>query len=442
MDRVKCDIIKLIAILSRDKGEYVMADYRGLWSKLGIDLEKHDKLCAVLPELYSGVYLTQKNRPEGMNYFNLVVAEVHGLRIQELDDYKAQGGKVVGTFCVFVPDEVILAAKAIGVGLCSGSQFWVEDGEKVLPRNLCPLIKALMGAKVGGTCPYFQSCDMLIGETTCDGKKKAWEILNDYVPVHVMELPQMKREKNCKAWEEEIKEFISKMEELTGNKVTVESLRQGIKTANAKRRALKRLYDLRKYKPSPISGLDVLLISQIAFYDDPDRFVKKLNELCDELDERVKKDVDEGKKRIMITGTPMALPNWKLHSIIEGLNAQVVVEEACTGTRYFENEVCEEGETIDDLVKNLADRYMKINCACFTPNTGRIDDIIKYADEYHVDGVIDFNLSFCHTYAVEHKDVEKVLKEKDIPLIQIETDYSTEDSGQIKTRVEAFLEMI
>jgi len=419
-----------------------MGDYRKLWTDLGLDLEKHDKLCAVLPELYSSVYLSQENRPEGMNYFNFVVAEVHGLRIQELDNHKKDGGKVVGTFCVFVPDEIILAAKAISVGLCAGSQFWIEDGEKVMPRNMCPLIKAFMGAKIGGTCPYFNSCDMVIGETTCDGKKKAWEILEDYVPVHVMDLPQMKRAKDYKMWEEEIKLFIEKIEELTGNKVTVESLKEGIRIANAKRKALKRLYDLRKHKPSPISGLDALLISQIAFYDNPLRFTEMLNALCDELDERAKTMVPDSRKRLMITGTPMAVPNWKLHSIIESLDAQIVVEETCTGTRYFENEVSEEGETMEDLIKNLADRYLKINCACFTPNEGRVDDIIRYASEYSVDGVIDSNLSFCHTYSVEHGTVDQALKEKNIPVMHIETDYSSEDSGQIKTRVEAFLEMI
>ncbi|EJO5348434.1 2-hydroxyacyl-CoA dehydratase [Clostridium botulinum] len=419
-----------------------MGDYRKLWTDLGVNLEKHDQLCDVLPELYGSTYLTQENRPEGMNYFNFVVSEVHGLRIQELDEHRKKGGKVIGTFCVFVPEEIIVAAKALSVGLCAGSQFWVEDGEKVLPRNMCPLIKAFMGAKIGGTCPYFQSCDMVIGETTCDGKKKAWEILDEYVPVHVMDLPQMKRDKDFKKWGEEINDLIKKVEEITGNKITVEALKEGIRVTNAKRKALKRLYDLRKHKPSPISGLDCLLITQIAFYDDPKRFTEKVHELCDELEERIKDTKESNKKRILITGTPMALPNWKLHSIIESLDAEVVAEETCTGTRYFEGEVSGEGETLEELIKNLADRYLNINCACFTPNTGRIDDIIKYTKEYEADGVIDTNLSFCHTYAVEHKDVEKGLKEKNIPIMHIETDYSTEDSGQIKTRVEAFLEMI
>lgn len=419
-----------------------MGDYRELWKRLDMDLEKHDKLCAVLPELYGATYLTQEDRPDGMNYFNFVVSEVHGLRIQELDEHKKNGGKVLGTFCVFVPDEVILAAGAIGVGLCGGSQFWIEDGEKVMPRNLCPLIKAFVGAKIGGTCPYVQSCDMLVGETTCDGKKKAWEILDEYVPVHVMDLPQMKRTKDYNMWMDEIKTLIERVEELTGNKITVENLKKAIELCNRKRRALKRLYDFRKYTPSPISGLDSLLISQIAFYDDPERFTLKLEELCDELEKRVKSLKDNGKKRLMITGTPMAIPNWKMHSIIEGLDAQIVVEETCTGTRYFENEVSTEGETVEKLIKNLADRYLNINCACFTPNDGRIDDILRYVDEYKVDGVVYYNLSFCHTYSVEYNRVEKALKERNIPVIMIETDYSTEDSGQIKTRVEAFLEMI
>lgn len=419
-----------------------MGDYREMWKNLNMDLEKHDQLCAVLPEMYGSVYLTQEDRPQGMNYFNFVISEVHGLRVQELNNHKRDGGKVLGTFCVFVPDEVILAANAISVGLCAGSQFWIEDGEKLLPRNMCPLIKAAVGAKVSGTCPYFQSCDMIVGETTCDGKKKAWEILDEYVPVHVMDLPQMKRAKDYNMWMDEIKLFIEKVEELTGNKVTVEKLKRGIELTNSKRRALKRLYNLRKLTPSPISGKDALLISQIAFYDDPERFTAQVNALCDELEERAQHMQPQGKKRIMITGTPMALPNWKLHHIIENLPAEVVVEETCTGTRYFENEVSLEGETIEELINNLADRYLNINCACFTPNTGRIDDIKRYVEEYKVDGVIYSNLSFCHTYAVEYNNVERALKKAGIPIINIETDYSSEDAGQIKTRVEAFLEML
>ena len=177
-----------------------MADYRKMWEDLGMDVETHDQLCAVLPQAFGDVFLSQENRPEGMDYYNMVVADIHGIRPAELIEHQKKGGKVFGTFCVYVPDEIVFAADAIATGLCGGSQFWVPGGEKVLPTNTCPLIKASVGARVDRTCPFFRIADMYVGETTCDGKKKAWEILAEDVPVHVMNLPQMKRAKDVKAW--------------------------------------------------------------------------------------------------------------------------------------------------------------------------------------------------------------------------------------------------
>ncbi|MDD4550282.1 MAG: double-cubane-cluster-containing anaerobic reductase [Syntrophomonadaceae bacterium] len=422
-----------------------MADYRQMWNDLGMDLEKHDLLCEVLPEAFGDVYLSQENRPEGMDYFNFVVSEIHGVRPSELVEHQKKGGKVFGTFCVYVPDEVIFAAGGIATGLCGGSQFWVPGGEKVLPANTCPLIKASVGARLDGTCPFFKIADMYIGETTCDGKKKAWEILNQEVPVHVMDLPQMKRPKDIKAWEDEIKTLLKVVEETTGKEVTAATLGEQIKVINNKRKALARLYATRKNFPVPISGKDTLVITQIAFYDDPTRFTDQVNKLCDELDERIA--AGEGvfpadAPRILITGTPMAIPNWKLHHCIESLGAAVVVEELCTGVRYFENLVDETGTTIDEQISALADRYMKTNCACFTPNPGRIEDILRLAKDYKVDGVIDCNLQFCGLYSTESHLVQQALKKADIPIMHLETDYSEQDFEQMRTRVEAFLEML
>ena len=422
-----------------------MADYRKMWESLGMDLETHDQLCEVLPQAFGDVFLSQENRPEAMDYYNFVIAEIHGVRPQELIKAQEEGKKVFGTFCVYVPDELIFAANAIATGLCGGSQFWVPGGEKVLPTNTCPLIKASVGARLDRTCPFFRIADMYIGETTCDGKKKAWEILGEDVPVHVMDLPQMKREKDIKAWAEEIKELKKVIEEFTGNKVTAESLSESIKLINNKRKALSRLYECRKADKVPISGRDALVISQIAFYDDPARFTQMTNKLCDELEQRIKDGVSvvkEGTKRILLTGTPLAVPNWKLHNIIETSGAVVVCEEMCTGTRYFENLVDEKKTTVDEQIDALANRYMGINCACFTPNTGRIDDIIRLAKEYKVDGVIDVNLKFCSLYDVEGYTVERALKEACIPVMGIETDYTDNDAEQLRTRIGAFIEMI
>ena len=422
-----------------------MADYHKMWEDLGMDLETHDQLCEVLPQAFGDVYLSQENRPESMDYYDFVVSEIHGVRPAELVEHQKNGGKVFGTFCVYVPDEIVFAAKAIATGLCGGSQFWVPGGEKVLPSNTCPLIKASVGARLDRTCPFFRIAEMYVGETTCDGKKKAWEILAEDVPVHVMDLPQMKREKDIKAWAEEIKDFKKVVEEVTGNEVTAESLGESIKLINDKRRALKRLYELRKNEKLPISGKDVLLISQIAFYDDPTRFTQMTNKLCDELEKRVEEGVSvfpEGTKRILLTGTPLAIPNWKIHNIIETSGGAVVGEEMCTGARYFENLVDETQTDLDGQIDALANRYMGINCACFTPNRARIDDIIRYAKEYNVDGVIDVNLKFCSTYDVEGFLVERELKKAGIPVLGIETDYTDSDAQQMRTRVSAFIEML
>ena len=416
-----------------------------MWQDLGMDVVAHDQLCEVLPVAFGDTYLSQQDRPENMSYYDFVVSEIHGVRPAELIEHQKTGGKVFGTFCVYVPDEVIFAAGGIATGLCGGSQFWVPEGEKVLPKNMCPLIKASVGARLGRTCPFFRIADMYIGETTCDGKKKAWEILGRDVPLHVMDMPQMKRPQDVQKWMGEIKSLIGIVEEFTGNKVTPEKLSDAIKMINKRRQALARVFAARKADPAPISGKDALLMMQTAFYDDPVRCAEKANALADELEQRVKDGkgvAAKGTKRILLTGTPMAIPNWKMHHLIETSGAVIVCEENCTGTRFFENLVDESAATIDDQVAALADRYMKNNCSCFTPNNGRIEDILRLAKEFKADGVIDVNLKFCTLYDTEGYDVEHALKDAGIPVLGLETDYTDTDAEQLRTRIGAFVEML
>jgi benzoyl-CoA reductase/2-hydroxyglutaryl-CoA dehydratase subunit BcrC/BadD/HgdB len=416
-----------------------------MWKELGINLQRHDLLLQALGKIYGDVYLKQENRPEAIEYFDFVVSEVHGLRIKELLDHKSAGGKVVGTFCVYAPEEIITAANVIDVGLCGGAQFTVSDGESVLPQNLCALIKSAVGFKLAKICPYFEAADFLIGETTCDGKKKTWEVLNNYKPVYVMSLPHKKDAAGHKMWREEVHAFAAKMELETGAKISADTLRSKIRIANQKRLALQRLYETRKNSPPPISGKDALLVSQIAFYDDPERFTAKTNKLAAECERRVNEGTPVASAtapRVMISGCPMAVPNWKLHHILETSGANVVVEETCTGTRYFTQPVVSDtGKTKEELLDAIADRYLAINCACFTPNNERVEDVLRLAREYRVSGVVYYVLQFCHTYNVEYYHIQKALKDAGIPVLKIETDYA-DDSAQIKNRVDAFIEQL
>jgi benzoyl-CoA reductase/2-hydroxyglutaryl-CoA dehydratase subunit BcrC/BadD/HgdB len=285
----------------------------------------------------------------------------------------------------------------------------------------------------------------VVGETTCDGKKKAYEIFADYAPVYVMEIPQMKNACDRELWKAEVLRFKEKIEELTGVKITAAKLREAIRLVNDRRRALQRLNRLRAASPVPISGRDVLLVNQISFYDDPVRFTANIGKLCDELEDRVKAGegiVPAETPRLMLSGCPMAVPNWKLPFIVESSGAVIVGEESCIGTRNTRDLVTEGGETLDELLDALIDRYMRIDCACFTPNVERLDNVVEMARDLKVDGVIHYGLSFCQPYAIEAFKIDKALKAADIPMLSIETDYSMEDVEQLKTRVEAFVEMI
>ncbi len=420
--------------------------YMEMWRSLGLNLEAHQGLLAVLSDAYQGIYLSQKNRPEGMKYFDFVISEVHGLRIVELVEEKKKGKQIFGTFCLYVPEELILAVDGLCIGLCAGADVGTEEAEKYLPRNTCALIKAFMGFKLAGLCPYVESSDLIIGETTCDGKKKAYEILNEITgKVYVMEMPHMKSDEGKRLWMSEVKNLAAKLTEVSGKEITLEKLTEAVAVVWEKRRALQRLSALRASDPAPISGLDALLINQVSFYDDPIRFTRMLNALCDELDERVKNGVGvapKGTPRILISGSPMAIPNWKLHAIIEGSGAMVVGEESCVGERNFKSQLDPHFTSIKQGLESIAERYLTINCACFTPNEGRLDDIRDMAARLHAHGVIHYALQFCTPYMVEAYKVKQRLEEKEVPYLRIETDYSMEDMGQLKTRVEAFIEVM
>ncbi len=421
-------------------------EYRSMWEKLGINMKRHDMLLGALPAIYQQVYLSQKDRPQAMGFYDFVVSEIHGLRIKELMEHKEKGGKVFGTFCVYVPEEIIVAAGGVAVGLCGGADFSVPTAEQILPRNLCALIKSAVGFKIGLICPYFQAADLIIGETTCDGKKKTWEILDEYVPTYVMNLPNSRTPADRALWISELKRFTDQVEKVTGNRVTPDKLAQATALIDGKRAALARLFKLRQARPAPISGLDALLVVQISFYDDPARFTQKTNELCDELEARVQSGqgvAPANAKRILYAGTPMPIPFWTIPSLIEGTGAVVVAEESCTGSRLLAGgSTAIPGDGLDAQLAAIADRQLQTNCACFTPNDARIEDILRMVQEYEADGVVHFSLSFCQPYNLEGVRVKKALEAAGVPVLLLEGDYTEEQAGQLKTRIEAFIETL
>jgi benzoyl-CoA reductase/2-hydroxyglutaryl-CoA dehydratase subunit BcrC/BadD/HgdB len=418
-----------------------MKDYTEIWKSLGIDLEMHHQLMENLGNLHKKTHLSQKNRPKIMERFDHSFHASHSGRVAEIVAYRNNGGKAVGTFCIYVPDEIALAANVLPIPLCGGADWSVSYADKMFPRDICPLIRSTFGMAFSKTCPYAKLKDFAIGETTCDAKKKAWDLLG----FEVMEVPQRKNQIDKDLWLQEVNHFKEKVEELSGTQITPERLHEKIKLVNRKRKALQKIDQFRKLPNPPISGLDALLVAQVALNQDIDKFIEDTEALADELQERVKQGIsvyNGNGKRVMIAGSPSPMGNAKVHYIIESSGLQIVVDESCTGQRYYRELVDENQTDLGGMLKAIADRYFNIDCSCFSPNTERMGNITKLVQEYNIQGVVQNILQYCHCYNVEAKVVENSLKKIGIPSIKIETDYSQEDSGQIRTRIEAFAEVL
>ncbi len=422
-----------------------MSNYEKMWQEMGLDVALHNEVLQSINQTFTRTVGSQKNRPKGMEYFDHVLHESHGGRIKELLELKSKGKKTVGTFCIYVPEEIVMAAGLVPIALCGGTQFSVPFAEKTFPRDICPLVKSTLGLAFSKTCPYAPLKSMAVGETTCDAKKKTWDILAKKVNFHVMEIPQKKGHLDIDLWRAEVNNFKDRIEELAGRKIDRSSLIEQVRIMNNKREALHALNELRKIDSPPISGLDTLVIMQAALNDEPVRFTDKLNILNDELADHAKKGVSpfsKGIKRILVSGCPAVMGNWKTHWLIENSGAAVVCDETCTGSRYYENPVEETSDGVDAQILAIADRYMKVNCSCFTPNEERIEGIINKVKEFNIHGVVQYILQYCHGYNVEAIRVDGALKKINIPSIKIETDYSEEDAGQLRTRIEAFVEQL
>ena len=264
-------------------------DFHPMWESLGMNLADHDMLLGAVGQMYGDMFLTQNNRPKSTSYLDFVATNIHSGRIKEMLDKKEAGEatKIVGSFCVYVPEEIVLACDGIPVGLCSGADWATDKVEEHLPRNTCPLIKSFAGFKLGEVCPYIESSDLVVGENTCDGKKKAYEFFATQKNMYVMDIPNVHDESTLVTWKAEVKKLAAKIEEECGVTITPERLKAAIHAVNEKRRALQRLAATRAADPAPISGLDSLLTVQAAFMDDTPRLTGAINDMAAECEQRV-----------------------------------------------------------------------------------------------------------------------------------------------------------
>ena len=361
------------------------------------------------------------------------------LAVKEL---KEKDVPVIGSYCTYFPQEIAMAMGAASVSLCSTSDETIADAEKDLPKNLCPLIKSSYGFAKTDKCPFFYFSDVVVGETTCDGKKKMYEYMGEFKDVFVMELPQTQTEAALALWKGEIIRFKEYLEAKFGVEITEEKLREACRLNNKVRDSLKGLYELMKNDPCPITGYDLFKV----LYGSTFKFDRSLipGEV-DALVEKIKKEYAEGKMlekkpRILITGCPIGGATEKVIRAVEENGGVVVTYENCGGAKSIDRNIDVDAE---DIYEAIGRRYLDIGCSVMTPDTNRFELMGRLIDEYKVDGVLEMTLQACHTYNVETLAVKRfVTEQKKVPYLAVETDYSQTDVGQLNTRIAAFIEML
>ena len=405
----------------------------------------------IVAETIDRMKKTDKNRPLAMKYFD-EMADFFGKRKKEIMAAKQSGKRVIGYLCLFAPIELILAADAIPVRVNSGWYDAAKIGDRVVPVEVCPVIRSTIGAKMINLSPFMENSDAIISVLTCDGMTKLGEILSDYQTIWQMSVPRVKdSDQALRLWIEEIKTVKKEIEKLTGNKITRKKLRNAIELTQKATKAFRRLQDLRKGNPV-IMGRDAMLAIQMYMWDDVERWTEKTNKLCDELEKRVEAknwSTSPDTPRVMITGTPMFWPdNWKVPSLVEEANPQgvIVADELCSSERILNDPVGVDEWSMNDMLNAIGERYlMSSTCPCFSSNDGnedRINWLITKIKDYKINGVIYYVVRGCISYAMEYTRVKKVLDSINIPVYYLDTEYTREDVGQMKTRVEAFLEML
>ena len=352
---------------------------------------------------------------------------------------KASGRPVVGILCEYTPREILMAAGAVPVCLCGGSADTIPAAEEHLPANLCPLIKSTYGYHVQRTNPFLEMADLVVGETTCDGKKKMYELLAQSRPMYVLELPQKAHDPDAlERWVSELQKFRHFLESQWKVQVTDCKLRQAIDVMNRERSLRRDLAALMQADPPPLSGRQLLdfksSISGIP--DDLDQYAKALDQY------RVQPPAAKlaGRPRVLMTGVPLVRGAERVLEIVEDCGGVVVAMENCTGLKPILEDV---DSAACDPLRAIAEKYFHLPCSVMTPNDRRLDSLRQLVATYRPDCVVELVWQACLTYDVESHQVKRVIEQElGLSYLRIETDYSPSDSARIVVRVEALLETV
>lgn len=381
--------------------------------------------------------MTTPDRPAGLRYFETFSEHC----LAALETAREAGRPIAGVYCIYAPYEIIRAAGAVPIGLCGKRQAPIQAAEEDLPPSLCPLIKSSYGYAKTDTCPFFAASDFILAETTCDGKKKMFELLGRIKPVHLMHLPYSQTMDGARAFWLTEQRRLANFLGTQGQPVTDEGLLEQIAIQNDIRALIRDIVRINADGDPILTGMDLLpVLESKSFVVDFDPYLTALRNLRDELAGlRAAGTPGMGRRlRILLTGTPVGNGSHKVLQLIEESGGVVVAMDNCSGIKGLDPLEADE----NDPLRSIADYYLNIPCACMSPNPGRTQTLETLCRDFRIDGIVDLTWQGCHGFNVEATQVREKANSLDVPILHIETAYSESDTEQLRTRIEAFLESI
>ncbi len=406
--------------------------------------ERFDRKGTALAEKMLRQLRDLTHMPEAMGPFLEVLESIFSLR---RDALRPAGIPTVGTYCVMVPPELIHAQGAMPVKLCGGSYTAFGIGDDFAPRDACPLVKAVMGFEEIDAMPVYRNCSLMAVPVTCDCKKKLAGWLQERRPTAVLHVPANRdRNEDMESFVGELYRFSDQLEQVTGVPLTYGGLADACRMTADAQYQLSRFIELRRKHPLMIRGSFSMAVMNALSYTWLPDWTGHLSGLNDELESLAKRNemaVKENQPRILLTGSPVIFPNFKLPLLIESMGGLLAADETCMGERGFYDPPAIADRTVDGMLRALANRATRpCTCPTFADNRRRIYRIRRLIGDYRIQGVIYHVLRGCLVYDYEYRQLEAEMGRLGIPVIRVETDYNEEDVEQLRIRVEAFMELI
>ncbi len=343
----------------------------------------------------------------------------------------------IGWLCSFAPEEIAMAAGLIPLRL-SGEGEATAVADAYIYSNLCPYVKSILALGINGKA---KNLDGLVFVRSCDGMRRLCDIWRSYVGTrftYMLEVPKNRDEAAVVYFASQLRKFAGALGQEFGAKITTASLNQAIKAANQGRKLMQQIYKLQRGVPLPLPGSEVFQLGLEGMKTDKETFIAKLKKYYSQAKSLVKQPGKERKARVLISGNVVDRP--ELFNLIETTGADVAAIDLCTAMRHFDHLV---EENSADPYLALAQRYLsKLRCARITGLAEHFTELKELVKTYAVDGVVYTSVKFCDQHLADAPYFTEKLRDEGVPVLFLENDYTWGNIGQLRTRVEAFIEML